>query len=588
MLEIYGVDTEGIEGVLIRFSAALEATERGMDILGLAQRVVIEGCERAVKAIKTVDGDWDMSNFRITMQLSPSETPKHSAGLDLPLAITLLTGSLLMDEEKIDECIEDLNQKVSKKSAKNNPNLLLRQIDQISDHKSKIEKYRKKIAEDQNKYCLIGTIDIASGNIEPPRYGMLGMLSSVNKDYTVIVPEQSDIHAALVAKARGFTAYKASNLNEVWKMLLGEARPRAVNYNAAKSKIVRKEVISYVPDLQAINGAARAKEAMSIAVAGGHNILLVGPPGQGKSMLSSAATKMLPDLTSGEVFEINKIYSAKGLLLENEVITSRPYIEVSHATTEAALFGGGVPPMPGEISLAHRGVLLLDEINLFKKDIIEDLRTPLEQRKSIIQRVAGRVEYPCSFIMIATMNPCKCGWLNHYQCQKCGVILINKKECEKCGTDLIHKCKCNKTELKSYKDKLSNPMKDRIDLKVLLSSHDSRPQNKFDFSTSTVQKRIAAARAIQAKRYQDAKNIYCNADVKDEHQYQQYDILDAGVKNYLNTISRKLDITPRQKMRLQLISRTVADFLQSEKVREEDVRKAIFLMGLDNEYCRQL
>ncbi|WP_417913803.1 ATP-binding protein [Candidatus Electronema sp. JM] len=588
MIEIYGVDTEGIEGVLIRFSAALEATASGMGILGLAQRVVMEGCERAVNAIKTVDGDWDMSNFRITMQLSPSETPKHSAGLDLPIAITLLTGSLLMDEEKIDECIEELNQKAIKKNAKNNPNVLLRQIDHISDHKSKIEKYRKKIAEDTNKYCLIGTLDIASGAIEPPRYGIFGMLSSIGKDYKVIVPEQSEIHAALVANARGFTAYKASNINEVWKVLLGEARPRAVNYNAAKTKIVRKEVVSYVPDLQAINGAARAKEAMSIAVAGGHNILLVGPPGQGKSMLSSAATKMLPDLTSGEVFEINKIYSAKGLLSENEVITSRPYIEVSHATTEAALFGGGVPPMPGEISLAHRGVLLLDEINLFKKDIIENLRTPLEQRKSIIQRVAGRVEYPCSFIMIATMNPCKCGWLNHYQCQKCGVILINKKVCEKCGANLTHKCKCNKIELKSYKDKLSNPMKDRIDLKVLLSSHDSRPQNKFDFSTSTIQKRIAAARAIQAKRYQDAKNIYCNADVKDEHQYQQYDILDAGVKSYLNTISRKLDITPRQKMRLQLISRTVADFLQSEKVREEDVRKAIFLMGLDNEYCRQL
>lgn len=145
--------------------------------------------------------------------------------------------------------------------------------------------------------------------------------------------------------------------------MLGEAQPRTVDY--VKSKVIRKEIATYVPDLQAINGAARAKEAMSIAVAGGHNILLVGPPGQGKSMLSSAATKLLPDITSGEIFEINKIYSAKGQLLENEIITSRPYIEVSQATTEAALFGGGVPPVPGEISLAHRGVLLFDEVNLF-------------------------------------------------------------------------------------------------------------------------------------------------------------------------------------------------------------------------------
>lgn len=168
------------------------------------------------------------------------------------------------------------------------------------------------------------------------------------------------------------------------------------------------------------------------------------------------------------------------------------------------------------------------------------------------------------------------------------MIVINKNECQKCGAGLDHKCKCSKTELKSYKDKLSNPMKDRIDLKVLLSSHDSRPPNKFDFSTSTVQKRIAAAREIQAKRYRDANNIYCNADIKDDHQYQQYDSLDTDIKIHLSNISRKLDITPRQKMRLQLISRTVADFLQSEKVRKEDVHKAVFLMGLDNEYCKQI
>jgi magnesium chelatase family protein len=588
-MEIYGVDIEGIEGVLIRFSAVLEANTGGRAILGLAQKVVKEGYERAIKAIEKIEGNWNLSNSKITMQLSPSSTQKKSEGLDLPIAITILTASLLQDESMLEECIAELQQKADKnannKEKKDLRDKILKQIEELIEQRERILKYKKIITQNTKKYCFIGTLDIASGDIEPPRYGTFGMLSSIGKDYTVIVPEQSDIHAALVAKAKGFTAYRAFNLNEVWNILIGESQPRKARYT--KSKLERKKVISYVPDLHAINGVSKAKEAMSIAVAGGHNILMVGPPGQGKSMLSAAATKLLPKLTNNEIFEINKIYSAKGELHDNEIITSRPYVEVSHATPEAPLFGGGVPPTPGEISLAHRGILLFDEINLFKSQIIERLRTPLEEHKSIVQRVSGRIEYPCSFIMIATMNPCKCGWYNHFQCPKCGKIFIKRGKCDKDQAKLFHKCKCNKREIKSYKDKLSNPMKDRMDLKVLLSSHDRNNKNNFSFSSQTVQRKITTAREIQTERYKHSDSIFCNADIRDGYQYTQFDSLDTKIKVYLNNISKKLDITPRQKMRLQLISRTVADFNEAEMVRKEDINKALILMGLDREYFRK-
>jgi magnesium chelatase family protein len=525
----------------------------------------------------------------VTIQLDPPEAVKTSAGLDLPIAITLLKANLFQNTDKLNEQIKKLKDRSEKstnlKQKTSNRQAVLEQLEHLICQRKNIVKYKSRISDNTNKYVLIGSLNITTGKLSPPRFGMLSMLSAVPEGYKVIVPEQSNIHTALVAKSNKFEAFVANDLAEVWNILLNKTKPRKVKY--IKSHVLEKKISGHIPDLRAINGAAKAKEAMTVAIAGGHNIMLIGPPGQGKSMLSAAATKLLPDLSSSEIFEINKIYSAKGLLRENEVIISRPYREVNKQTSEAALFGGGSPPKPGELSLAHRGLLLFDEINLFKGQTIESLRRPLESGVINIQRVASSVEYPCDFIMVSCMNPCKCGWYNHYVCPICGETFVSTKICPNDKSLMKHKCTCTRREIAAFRDKLSTPIQDRIDLKVLLSSCRDGGNHEFNYATSSIQRRITDARKIQQERYSESSVIFCNADVKDRVQFEQYDKLLSGIKNSLNYTHKKLNMTPRQQTRLLLVSRTVADLAQSKMIEKSHIAKAVKLMGLDDKFINK-
>ena len=586
-MEIYGADIEGIRGLLISFDGVIEEGS-GVHLLGKVTKVVSEGFVRAIKAIETLN-DWGIDNCKVTIQLDPPATVKVSEGLDLPIAITLLKANLFQNTDKLNERIKKIEESskkaINKKQKAGIRKALIEQLEHLISQRKKIVKYKSKIANDSNKYVLIGSLNITTGRLKPPRLGILSMLSAVPEGYKVIVPEESNIHTALVAKSNNFDAFIAKDLEEVWDIFLKKIKPRKVKY--IKSRVREKKISGHIPDLRAINGAGKAKEAMSVAVAGGHNIMLIGPPGQGKSMLSTAATKLLPDLSSEEIFEINKIYSAKGLLNENEVIISRPYREVNKQTSEAALFGGGTPPVPGELSLAHRGLLLFDEINLFNGKIIESLRIPLENGTINLQRVTSSIEYPCDFIMVSCMNPCKCGWNNHYICPACGETFVSTTICPIDNSKMKHKCTCTQREIAAFRDKLSTPIQDRIDLKVLLSSCRDGSNKEFGHATSTIQRKITDARKIQQERYTSNSTIFCNADIKDRVQFEQYDKLLPGIKNSLHSTHKKLNMTPRQQTRLLLVCRTVADLAQSEKIEKKHIIKAVKLMGLNDKYINK-
>lgn len=595
-MEIYGADIRGIEGRLITCRIRAEEGRRGATLLGLAQKVVKEGVVRAAGAIQSLDGNWGglLKTSGYTIQLSPDEEPKWSSGLDLPIAIMLLQAGLFGIIKALDAEIEGQKKRLEDpKASRLSPqdrSQARERLGELSERMIRLVKYQKRLASNTSKYLLIGRLDITSGKIDTPTHGMLSMIAAAKPGFTVIVPEESESHAALGAlKTQNIRACIAANLQEVWNVVLGIERPRKA---WPKRNLVPKVGTSrYVPNLQAIDGLFRAKLAMEVALAGGHNILLVGPAGDGKTMLAEAASKLMPKLTSNEILELNRIYSAAGELNDNEIVLERPYRSASVGITPAKLFGGGRRvARPGLISLAHKGILLFDEINLFQPSQIESLRTPLSQgiyRVQRLERAGGSAEFPCNFILVATMNPCRCGDYLHFKCSECGRVIFGRGT--KCpdhpGQQMIWKCKCTQSDIEKYQRKISKPILDRIDLKVFVSAVDGEPPG-HNYTSRFVKRRICRAREMQQTRYRDSEHIKCNGDVPDRSQLREK--LPDRVEEHFKRFCAQSDLSRRTQVKLLLVARTVADLEGSPSTRNKDIDKAAVLMGLRNPYFKNL
>lgn len=507
LVKLFGAAVQGINATLITIEVNCTKGIKFF-LVGLPDASVKESHERIVSALQ-VNG-FKFPRQQIVINMSPADIRKEGSDYDLPLALGIMAASEMISSDKLSD------------------------------------------------YLIMGELSL-DGNILPIKGALpIALMAKENGFKGFILPSENAKEAAVV---EGLEVYGVDNIRQVIAYVNGELALDPVEFDVEKE--FSKKQYSFEFDFSDVKGQENVKRALEVAAAGGHNIIMVGPPGAGKSMMAKRMPSILPPFTLDEALETTKIHSVAGKL-ENRIslMSHRPFRSPHHTISDVAMVGGGTYPQPGEISLAHNGVLFLDELPEFNRSVLEVMRQPLEDRKITISRARFSVEYPASFMMVSAMNPCPCGFHNHPE-----------KECV-----------CPPGAVQKYLNKISGPLLDRIDIQIEIvpvpfeKISDRTPAEK----SSEIVKRVIKARQIQAERFKDVSGVYSNAQMSSKmlHRYSSPD--DAGLQ-LLKTAMDRLNLSARAYDRILKVSRTIADLEESERVLPAHLAEAINYRNLDRE-----